>query len=252
MQSYSQFSLSQADIDKVKMRNFRRKVQEYITINESEPSDSVARGFYDATAAELEEYRKILYALGSDVPSDPLGGHSYVDLGLSVMWATCNIGATNPEDIGDFFAWGEVEAKNEFTFANYKWNDGSFSYTKYNNTDHKTTLDLEDDAAHVLWGGPWRLPSSTDITQMRSNTDCNTTMVNGVECFVVTSRINGNSIIIPRRSSTGDGYSFPMTDFIYSGQAFYYNPGSGGGVSDVQNRYYRFTVRPVFSASSLD
>ena len=69
MLSYSQFSLSQSDIDKVKMRNFRRKVQEYITTNGSEPSDDTARGFYDATAADLAEYRKILYALRSDVPA---------------------------------------------------------------------------------------------------------------------------------------------------------------------------------------
>ncbi|MBE6321791.1 MAG: DUF1566 domain-containing protein [Bacteroidales bacterium] len=109
-------------------------------------------------------------------------GHEWVDLGLptGTKWATCNIGATKPEEIGDHFAWGEVKPKEGYSFLNYKYNSHeTFKLTRYN-TDHsegengfvdgKTTLNLEDDAAYVNWGGKWMMP--TMVQQMELRNEC--------------------------------------------------------------------------------
>ena len=106
-------------------------------------------------------------------------GHDYVDLGLSVMWATCNIGAKNPEDYGDYFAWGEVEPKTVYNWHTYKFaqyvTDTTIVFTKYCNlsddakdgiVDNKYVLDLEDDAARVNWGGKWRMPTTDEINEL--------------------------------------------------------------------------------------
>ena len=75
----------------------------------------------------------------------------YVDLSLSVKWATFNIGATSPEEYGDYFAWGETEPKDKYSWATYKWGTSS-NLIKYNTTDGKTILEPADDAATVNWG----------------------------------------------------------------------------------------------------
>ena len=109
-------------------------------------------------------------------------GHEWVDLGLptGTKWATCNIGATKPEEIGDYFAWGEVKPKEVYSFLNYKYELHETSkFTKYNTVrsegengfvDYKTTLDLEDDAAYVNWGGKWMMP--TMVQQMELRNEC--------------------------------------------------------------------------------
>ena len=86
-------------------------------------------------------------------------GYGYVDLGLSVKWATCNVGANNPEDYGDYFAWGETTTKDTYNWSTYKYCNGDYDLlTKYCNkssygnngfTDNKTQLELSDDAASV-------------------------------------------------------------------------------------------------------
>ena len=97
-------------------------------------------------------------------------GHDYVDLGLSVKWATCNIGASSPIDHGNYFAWGETEQKRDYTSDTYEWCDGSVNaLTKYNTSNHygivdnKTTLEPGDDAAVVHWGGSWRMPTRAEM-----------------------------------------------------------------------------------------
>ena len=101
----------------------------------------------------------------------------YVDLGLSVKWATCNVGATTPTGYGDYFAWGEVEQKNDYSWETYKWCENSeTSMTKYctNSSkgivDNKTVLELADDAAHRNWGGVWRMPTAAEFNELRN--DC--------------------------------------------------------------------------------
>ena len=101
-----------------------------------------------------------------NVPKNMDNGHEFVDLGLSVMWATTNIGANAPEEYGDYFAWGEVSPKETYGWKTYKYCEGSYkTLTKYNYdsskgaVDNKTVLDYSDDAARVNWGGNWRMPT---------------------------------------------------------------------------------------------
>ena len=103
-------------------------------------------------------------------------GHDYVDMGLSVMWSPVNMGADIVGEYGDFYAWGETETKDYFSFDNYKYckKEGTvYKYTKYcvnpNNgpVDNLTTLLPEDDAAHLQWGGSWRLPTKSEWEELR-------------------------------------------------------------------------------------
>ena len=122
----------------------------------------------------------------------------YVDLGLSVKWATCNVGATQPEEYGDHFAWGETQPKDEYSWANYKWCDGTDqNITKYNTTDGLTTLLPEDDAAHINWGGEWRMPTGEEMKELYNF--CTWERINTGEHkgYRLTSKINGNSIFLP-------------------------------------------------------
>ena len=122
-----------------------------------------------------------LTSCGSDDDSDDNGGstsggssthkgHEYVDLGLSVKWATCNVGSEKPEQVGDYIAWGETAPKNvsEYDDEHYKYYGGSnLTYSKYSNkVDYKTVLEAEDDAATVNWGGSWRMPTKDEMTEL--------------------------------------------------------------------------------------
>ena len=131
-------------------------------------------------------------------------GHEYVDLGLGVMWATCNVGAEYPEDFGDYYAWGETEAYDGY--HSYKWKEDNY-YTKYclsdesssfsRVIDHKAKLDLEDDVAHLKWGNNWRMPTYLEMRGLYSNCTWMWVQMNGVNGYKVTSNINGNSIFLP-------------------------------------------------------
>ena len=131
-------------------------------------------------------------------------GHEYVDLGLSVKWATCNIGAYKPEDYGGYFAWGERTPKDTYDWISYKWCKGSSgTFTKYNDmgssgrVDNKRTLDYEDDAARAYRGGSWRMPTDAEWTELRSKCTWTYTTQNGIKGYRVTSKRNGNSIFLP-------------------------------------------------------
>lgn len=192
--------------------------------------------------------------------------YEYVDLGLSVKWATCNVGATKPEEYGDYYAWGEIETKTEYIWSTYKWYDGSSSSTtKYNNVDHKSTLDPEDDVAHVKWGGDWRMPTTTERRELLLNCtwtwySSDNTEFNGVAGYKVTSNKSGytdRSIFIPaagKRTGTGldevgiVGYywcsSAYNSDSAWS--IFFYNGSVDGNDWDyVLSRYWGCSIRPV-------
>lgn len=130
-------------------------------------------------------------------------GREYVDLGLSVMWATCNVGADYPEDYGEYFAWGEIAPKNEYSWENYKYGSSMTSITKYSESansgivDNKVILDLWDDAAYMNWGGDWRMPTMEEVAELVANTTWTWTTQNGVRGCKVRSLINGNSIFLP-------------------------------------------------------
>lgn len=144
-------------------------------------------------------------------------GHEYVDLGLSVMWATCNVGAEYPEDYGYHFAWGEIEPKKEYTWENYKYGSSITSILKYSESaangvvDNKVILDLWDDAAYMNWGGNWRMPTYEELLELVVNTTWTWTTQNGVRGCRVRSKINGNSIFFP-----ATGY-YRGTDYLSEG-----------------------------------
>ena len=138
---------------------------------------------------------------------DPYNGHEYVDLGLSVKWASFNIGATKPEGYGDYYAWGETETKSTYEWSNYKYCvDSPSTLTKYctdseyGMVDKKTVLELSDDVAHVKWGGNWRIPTKYEMAELIENCTWTWTTLNGVEGCKVASKVNGNSIFLPAAS----------------------------------------------------
>lgn len=128
-------------------------------------------------------------------------GHEYVDLGLSVKWATYNVGATTPEDYGDYFAWGEMKPKDYYYWDTYKHSgDTDSTLTKYCQdkdfglngfVDDKIELDLEDDAAFVNWGGKWRMPTVDEFDELRYSCTWVWTTQNGVIGILGTSRMEG-------------------------------------------------------------
>ena len=142
-------------------------------------------------------------------------GHEYVDLGLSVKWATCNVGATKPEEYGNYFAWGEIVPKNEYSWSTYfDTNDGGSTFLKYA-LNKKTTLDFSDDAAHVNWGGSWRMPTRAEQDELSTKCTWTWTTKNGVKGYNVVSP-NGNSIFLP---AAGNRFG---SDLRYAGSGGYY------------------------------
>ena len=190
-------------------------------------------------------------------------GREYVDLGLSVKWATCNVGANSPEEYGDYFAWGEVEPKTTYNWSTYKYCAGSsLTMTKYcsqssygNNgfTDSKTVLDPEDDAATANWGGAWRMPTKAEQDELRNICTWVWTTQNGVNGSKVTGP-NGNSIFLPaagymHNSDLGNaGLSGFWSSSLYTDRPSHacdvlFNSDLVGW--DYSSRGYGLSVRPV-------
>ncbi len=185
-----------------------------------------------------------------------------VDLGLSVKWANMNIGATKPEGYGAYFAWGETSPKSVYDWSTYKYSKGSVgsTMTKYctssscGTVDNKTTLDPEDDAAHVNWGGNWRMPTLAEQEELRNNCTWTWTTQNGVKGYQVKGK-NGNSIFLPAAGSREDSdlydvgaYGDYWSSSLYAGRsdfAHYINFDSDYMNACCCDRYDGQSVRPV-------
>lgn len=126
--------------------------------------------------------------------SGTINGHKYVDLGLSVYWATCNVGATTPSGKGNCYAWGETRTKKSFTEANAKVKDVGKSIGDISGK-------LKYDAARANWGGRWRLPTYAEMKELVYKCDWERTTQGGRKGYKVTSKINGKSIFLPATSS---------------------------------------------------
>lgn len=156
--------------------------------------------------------------------SNKVNDHEYVNLGLSVKWATCNIGASSPEDYGDYFAWGETTPKSTYDWSTYKWCKGSYNtMTKYctesyhGTVDNKVTLDPEDDAAHVNWGGDWRTPTRAEQDELRTKCTWTWTDLNGVKGYKVFGP-NGNAIFLPAA-----GYRYDSSSSYVGSRGYYWS-----------------------------
>lgn len=199
---------------KMKLMNYKKTRVIFLCIL----SLSVFMGCKEDVKEELEEDRQQTKKETYLMESGEIGGHTYVDLGLSVKWATYNIGAKKITERGDLFAWGETDVKETyatrsmFDTITHKWLiETGLLYpdiyaTKYNVDstsiyfDNKSVLEKEDDAASVHWGDPWRMPTYEEFTELKKNTECEEIAdYNGssVRCLVLTSKINGNKIVFP-------------------------------------------------------
>lgn len=119
-------------------------------------------------------------------------GHEFVDLGLSVKWATMNVGASSPEGLGFYFAWGETILKGKYSIENYTFKD------------NPTILSLSDDAAHVNWGGDWRMPTQEEFNELV--TKCMITLEN--TNTVRFTAANGKYILMPLAGFAKEDGSF--------------------------------------------
>ncbi|MCF0175118.1 MAG: hypothetical protein HUJ95_07265 [Bacteroidales bacterium] len=158
-----------------------------------------------------------------DPEPDPTGGFEIVDLGLSVDWASWNVGAKSETESGQYFAWGETAEKENYDWSNpgdYKWgkHDDSaspdYGMTGYNSKDDITTLKPEDDPATVAWGSEWRSPTKSEIYELLDETKCKWkwTTRNGVDGYLITSKVSGfagKSIFLP---ATGYRRNFILRD----------------------------------------
>ena len=195
------------------------------------------------------------------VPKTPSGA---VDLGLSVYWATCNLGAAKPEDYGDYYAWGETEPKEDYSWSNYKFGTSSsgqiFKYNtinSYGSIDNKTVLEPEDDVAHVKLGGKWRMPTDAEWTELR--TKCTWTWVTNYNGSGINGRLveatNGNSIFLPAA-----GYRYDTGRDKAGSRGYYWSSSLSTGFPDDAwrvsfdsdyvyrdefDRYFGLSVRPV-------
>ena len=137
--------------------------------------------------SEQEESSKPSSSTVSAITSGTINGHAYVDLGLSVKWATMNVGASTPGDYGDYFAWGEVHPKSEYTEKN--------SQTRKNNISN-ISGNSSSDAACYHWGSSWRLPTEKELEELKDKCRWSWTQQDGHSGYKVVG-LNGNSIFLP-------------------------------------------------------
>lgn len=182
-------------------------------------------------------------------------GASAVDLGLpsGTLWASCNVGATKPEEFGDYYAWGETEPKESYELSNYSHCEG----------DNETCRSLDGnicgtqyDVAHVKWGGDWRMPTLDEIIELVDNCIIAVVELNSVQVMKFTGT-NGNSIYLPftgyvdgkERKSIGrdSGYYWSGVNPYTNQAAPCLVPSSKGNVSynNLWNKYLGLPIRPV-------
>ena len=196
-------------------------------------------------------------------------GHYYVDLGLpsGTLWATCNIGANNPEDYGNYYAWGETKPQpgTTYTWSSYKYAKGNNDkLTKYCNksdygnngfTDYLPALQSIDDPSVANWGNGWRTPSKSQWDELFANTTNKWATKNGVKGRLFTSKKNGKSFFLPSAGNRRDselsydgsyGYYWTCSlnsDYPYGAWNIYFN--SDYCRVNYDNRSRGFSVRPV-------
>ena len=193
-----------------------------------------------------------------------------VDLGLpsGIKWASFNVGASSPEEYGDYFAWGEIQTKTSYSWSNYLWYNGY--YTRVNKycpvaeteywdgggtPDGKTILDLEDDAARANWGGTWRMPTDEEWTELRECCLWEWTTYEGVKGYKVYGPESGKTIFLPAAgrivSSYHDSpgvygeYWSSLLEAGYSPGACFVSFDSDGVRRRHELRSCGFSVRPV-------
>ena len=184
---------------------------------------------------------------GGGATTSTINGHEWVDLGLpsGLKWATCNIGASQPHDYGNYYAWGETTTKTSY--------DESNSVT-YGQQISDFSGNATYDAARANWGGTWRMPTEAEMMELENNCTWTWATQSGVNGYRITGP-NGNSIFLPAagfcygssRNYVGEyGYywsSAPYESVFYD--AYYLYFGSGYHGVDWSGRYHGYSIRPV-------
>lgn len=198
--------------------------------------------------------------------------HEYVDLGLTsgTLWAKENIGAKGCYEYGDYFAWGETQTKESYTFDNYKYKgEKEMMISKYCLSEESGTIDnlltllSEDDAAYVLWGKEWTMPTLEQINELFEECDCKWMKdyeESGINGLLVQSKKNANSIFLPAAGlynkerldyKNKDCYYATKTVFKFgSDRAWILEATSLGQSHANMNRHNGYSIRPVYAASN--
>lgn len=216
------------------------------------------------------------YTYPITIKEDPYNAIEFIDLGLSVKWALCNLGATAPEEAGNYYAWGETTPKTTYNYATYKWGNGSdhidYSkpqfYTKYNTladygnegyTDDLIEIEKTDDAAYTAYHGHWRLPTYEEMQELIEKCRWTWTTLNGVPGFRVESMDGQQSIFLPAAGTMADetlsasgSYGLYYTSTLnpenpnYAYELSFYNAawGMAYGIGNGMRQYGR-SIRPV-------
>ncbi|MBR2359912.1 MAG: hypothetical protein IKA75_05765 [Bacteroidaceae bacterium] len=181
-----------------------------------------------------------------------------VDLGLSVKWAACNVGASSPEEYGGYYAWGETEEKSDYDWETYKWCNGSDGFmtkyctnSSYGAVDNKTVLDPEDDVAHVKLGGNWRMPTEEEIDELIEKCTWKWFTFNGVSGQLIIGP-NDNSIFLPAagnfdgvsHGTHGRYWTATMPRNTNYGSLLYFQSGNKAHIVK-SSRFIGRSVRPV-------
>ena len=211
----------------------------YYFTNWNTKSDGTGIPYEDAQNLMINK-NITLYAQWEKALGEP---SEMVDLGLSVKWATCNVGAVTPEEYGDYFAWGETKPKSSY-------NSSTYSYSS-----NPSVLPLSKDAARVNWGGTWRMPTQAELQELRTNCTWTWTTQNGVKGRKVTSMSNGNSIFLPAAGyysgsslyqAGKDGYYWSsMLHTTYKSDAFFLEFTSTNLYITNMERNLGLLIRPV-------
>ena len=177
-------------------------------------------------------------------PHGSSNGYDWVNLGLSVKWATCNVGASKPEDYGNYYAWGETTTKSSYTESNSKTCGKSMGDIAGNSSY---------DAATANWGGNWRMPTKTEMQELIDKCNWTWTTQNGVRGYKVTGP-NGNKIFLPATgyywSSSLDyagsrGYYCSSSPCENADRAYFLDFGSGNRSLYGNYRFSGRCIRPV-------
>ena len=196
-------------------------------------------------------------------------GHDYVDLGLpsGMLWATCNVGASKPEEYGDYYAWGETEPKTRYVWSTYMWCEGTKTsmtkyckYDSYGVVDNKVTLEYSDDIARVKWGGKWRMPTYSEFNELKDYCSFYAETINGIKGIKVVSDRNYKSVFFPLAgyysnnslynagrifscwsSSLSSADSFDAYCSVINGETYFLE------MTYLNERYLGLTVRAVMS-----
>ena len=225
---------------------------------------------YDQQRRDYEQLQKQLIELKSQQKSQSTNQssseHEYVDLGIGTLWATCNIGANSPEEYGKYFAWGETQPKDDYSWSTYKYAKGNYDkLTKYcysksygNNgfTDSLDELLPSDDAATANWGSDWRMPTQQQFQDLYDQCEWKKRMSGKKLLGYDVKGPNGNSIFLPaagwfdgtshKNASEYGLYCSASLDLGYPrlGRGLYFNA-DGVDPGNWFDRGKGFTVRPV-------